>query len=670
MRVRSISAVTALAVALSSVALIGSAAGAAVADSSAVLPITSSGDIIVDGVHQRVFISDPSGGKVVATDYNGTVIGTVTSLPQADGLELSADSATVYVAVPGTDQIVAIDTATVTETGRYATGDGTDPQHLALAGGKLWFGYGSDGHGNIGSLDLSGGQTQVSLAQEADGTWKDAPLLDSTPGAPDTLAAGSRQYYFTLGIYDVSSGTAGRTAFLGGQDAAIGNTAEDLALTPDGTELVVATTAGDFQQVFRTSDLSETIRYPSSYWEQRSVDVAPDGLVAGGTDTYASFDRPHVSIYKPGSTTPRRTVNFTDYQNGVAQETLLDHGDLAFAPDSSRLFAVTHDLSNKYRLRVVTDPGKAVTTITANAPATADRAKSLTVSGKVTNTLGLPAGTTVAVTRTDLESPNGKALPAATVKADGTFSFTDTPPAGGKVTYGILYAGDADRTTASASDTVEVSRNAATLTVNKNGNVYDYASSVTFTAHLGTTYKNRTLSLYADTAGDGKGEYLVKTGTVNSEGNLSVTLTLKRDTTVSASFSGDARTAPKTATSWVGAKVKVSLSLGRYYKTATVSGHTKYYFRKTTNPLLTTTMTAYPGRSQRLQFQIYSDGAWRSAGSQYFKLDSTGKSLVELGGTHQTGYSMRVRSSYINNSSGDTVNSTTHGSWKYFTFTS
>ncbi|WP_317444087.1 Ig-like domain repeat protein [Streptomyces collinus] len=666
---RSITVVTALAVTLGSGALIGSAAGPAVADSSAALPISSSGDIVVDGVHHRVFISDPAGGKVVATDYNGTVLGTITSLPQADGLELSADSATVYVAVPGTDEIMAIDTTTLTKTGRYATGDGTDPQHLALAGGKLWFGYGSVGHGNIGSLDLSGGQTRVSLAQEADGTWNDAPLLDSTPGAPDTLAAGSRQYYFTLGIYDVSSDTAGRTAFLGGQDAAIGGTAEDLALTPDGTELVVATSSRDFQQVYRTSDLSETIRYPSSYWEQRSVDVAPNGLVAMGTDTYASF-LPHVSIYKPGGTAPRRTANFTDEQGGVAQEALLDHGDLAFAPDSSRLFAVTHGLSGKYRLRVVTDPGKAVTSITVNAPATAVRAKALTVSGKVTNTLGLPAGTTVAVTRTDLEYPNGKALPAAAVKADGTFSLTDTPPAGGKVTYKVSYAGDADRTAAAASDTVEVSRNSPSLTVNKNGNVYAYASNVTFTAHLGTTYKNRTLSLYADTAGDGKGKYLVKTGTVNSAGNLSVTLPLKRDTTVSASFSGDARTAPKTATSWVGAKVKVSLSLSRYYKTATVSGHTKYYFRKTTNPHLTTTMTAYPGRSQKLEFQIYSAGAWRSAGYEYFKLDSTGKSVVELGGTHQTGYSMRVRSSYINNSSNDTVNSTTHGSWKYFTFTS
>ncbi|WP_308426478.1 YncE family protein [Streptomyces fuscichromogenes] len=660
---------TALAVTLGPVALIGSTAGSAVADSRAALPVTSSGDIIVDGVHQRVFISDPSGGKVVATDYDGTVIGTITSLPQADGLELSADSATVYVAVPGADEIVAIDTATLTEAGRYATGDGTDPQHLALAGGRLWFGYGSVGHGNIGSLDLSGGQPQVSLAQEAEGTWKDAPLLDSAPGAPDTLAAGSRQYYFALGIYDVSSGTADRTAFLGGQDAAIANTAEDLALTPDGTELVVATAAGDFQPVFRTSDLSQTTRYPSGYSAQRSVDVAPDGLVAVGTDTYANFT-PQVSVYEPGGTTPRRTADFTDEQGGVSQETLLDRGDLAFAPDSSRLFAVTHGLSGKYSLRVVTDPGKAVTAVTVNAPATADRARSLTVSGKVTNTLGLPAGTTVAVTRTDLESPNGTALPAATVKADGTFSFTDVPPAGSKVTYQVSYAGDADRTAASASGTVEVSRNTTALTVNKNGTVHDYASNVTFTAHLGTTYKNRTLSLYADTAGDGKGKYLVRTGTVNSGGNLSVTLPLKRDTTVSASFSGDARTAPKTATSRVGAKVKVSLSPSRHYRTAKVNGYTTYYFRKKTNPLLTTTMTAYPGRAQKLEFQIHSAGAWRPAGYEYFRLDSKGRSVVELRGTHQTGHSMRVRSSYIDNSSNDTVNSTTHGSWKYFTFTS
>ena len=42
-----------------------------------------------------------------------------------------------------------------------------------------------------------------------------------------------------------------------------------------------------------------------------------------------------------------------------------------------------------------------------NAPATATRAKKLTVSGKLSATVALPAGVKLTVTRTDLESPNG-----------------------------------------------------------------------------------------------------------------------------------------------------------------------------------------------------------------------------------------------------------------------
>lgn len=36
---------------------------------------------------------------------------------------------------------------------------------------------------------------------------------------------------------------------------------------------------------------------------------------------------------------------------------------------------------------------------------------------------------------------------------------------------------------------------------------------------------------------------------------------------------------------------------------------------------------------------------------------------------HDTGHRMRMRSSYVNASVGDTVNSTTHGAWKCFVFT-
>ncbi|MER5359427.1 hypothetical protein [Streptomyces sp. NPDC002785] len=76
---------TALAVVAGSVSLFGVAAAPAVADSSTQLPVSSFGDIVVDGVHDRVFISDPGGGSIVVTDYDGTVVKHITAEDGATG---------------------------------------------------------------------------------------------------------------------------------------------------------------------------------------------------------------------------------------------------------------------------------------------------------------------------------------------------------------------------------------------------------------------------------------------------------------------------------------------------------------------------------------------------------------------------------------------------------
>lgn len=141
------------------------------------LAVTSTGDVVVDGVHQRVFISDPKSGKAVATDYSGTVVGTVESLPGVRGLELSAGSGTLYAAVEDADAIVAIDTATAIKAHRYPTGAGTQPGYPALAGGKLWFGYRNGDSANIGSLDLSGTTRSSRSARTP-------PRSGTTPGRP------------------------------------------------------------------------------------------------------------------------------------------------------------------------------------------------------------------------------------------------------------------------------------------------------------------------------------------------------------------------------------------------------------------------------------------------------------------------------------------------------
>lgn len=290
LRTRRISAATSLAVLFSSVVLVGGAANPAAADSSKVLPAASVGDIVADGVHKRVFISDPTGGKVLVTDYNGAVVGTIASLPGVTGLELSADSGTLYAAVPGADAIVTIDTAGLKESARYATGEGTDPKHPALAGGKLWFGYGAAGEGNIGSLDLSGAEPVVTLDQDKDRTWFSAPTLASAPGAPGTLAAGiETQSPAELAVYDVASGTATRTAHA----SVDGGNMRDLALSPDGKQIVVASAAPSLHQAYNTADLSRgprtrpprTPTRSTSPRTARSPRVRPPGTTRTSTST-------------------------------------------------------------------------------------------------------------------------------------------------------------------------------------------------------------------------------------------------------------------------------------------------------------------------------------------------------------------------------------------------
>ncbi|KKD05120.1 hypothetical protein TN53_26345 [Streptomyces sp. WM6386] len=657
MRMRSLTAATTLAVLFSSAVLTATPASA---DSAKILPVKAVGDIVVDGVHQRVFVSDPSNGKIVVTDYAGTVVKQLTSLPGVTGLELSADSGTLYAAVPGgTDAIVAFDTATATESARYPVGTSTDPKYPALDGDRLWFGY----PGDIGYVDLAAPEHPVALDQETDNTWFGAaPMLDTSPGAPGRIVAGMpQQSPSELAVYDTTSGTLTRTA----HSTVEGGNMRDLALTPDGQHVVVASGAPYYQAVYKTSDLTADGKYPTNAYPN-AVDIAPDGSVAAGID--GSYD-PDVYVFKPGSATSVREYDFPSTSSGGNADLLVDRG-LGWAPDASRLFAVSSNYDGVYRLRVLVAPTKATTAITVTAPATATRAKKLTVKGKVSSKVALPAGIKLTATRTDLENTSGKALPAVTVKSDGTYSFTDTPTVGGKVKYTLKYAGDAGHAAGTGSDTVDVSRAKTTLTLNNNGKVYSYGKDVKFTAHLGTTYKSRKVEIWADPFGGDKANKLVKSATVNSSGNLSVTLDLKRDTKVTAKFLGDARYAPKTVSSTVGAKVKVSTAVSKHYKTKYTWGHTYYYFKKSKNPVFTTTMTAYPGREQRLELEFYYDGTWYDLGSEYFALGSAGISKVELTGEHETGYRMRMRSSYINSSSGDTVNSTTHGAWKYFIFTS
>ncbi|WP_406326392.1 Ig-like domain repeat protein [Streptomyces sp. NBC_01617] len=656
MRTRTVA--TALAVLFSSTVMAVGTAGPAAADSAGALPISSYGDIAVDGVHKRVYISDPAGNKVVVTDYTGRVVATVPDLSGVRDLAISPDSGFVYAALPDADAVVAIETAGSTAAARYGTGENTDPQTLAVAGGRVWFAYGQESSRNLGSFDPAQGTPEIALDQLPGNAWTVAPELES---AGNTLVLGFHGTWSELAVYDVSTGAP--VLRKEGAQADARSDMADFALSADGAQIVTTSGTSSYEATaIDAGDLTRTGGYPIDAYGPDSAAIAPDGTVALAADSPYDKD---VFVFKPGATEPFRTYTYGASASGGD---IIAAQGLSWAPDGSRLFAIARGQGKTY-LRVLDDAARYPVTATVSAPARATRGKQLSATGRLTSDKPFPADAKVTVVRTDLDTPKGKSLGTSTVAANGAFTFTDTPPAGGDVTYTAQYAGDATHVPVSAEATVAVSRATPSLTLNHNGALYSYGTDVSFTAHLGTTYKNRTVEIWADPFGTDKPKKLVKRGTVNSKGNLSATVDMTRDTTVTAVFAGDARYAPKTAKSVAYAKVKVSTSVAEQYRTAKIGSTSYAYFHKKTNPVFTTTMTYYKGRAQQVSLEIYYRGKWYDGGSDYFALGAGGKSVVTLGGTHDTGYRMRMRSSYVNASSGDTVNSTTHGAWKYFIFT-
>ncbi|WP_443043986.1 Ig-like domain repeat protein [Streptomyces sp. NBC_00322] len=647
---RTLPAATAMAVLFSSVVL---TAAPAFADTTTPIAVSDADDTVVDGVHHRLFLSDRYQNKIVVTDYAGKVVTTLTGLPQVRDLELSPDFGTLYAAVYGADEIVAFDTATLTQTAEYPTGDKTIPSRLAFTDGKLWFGYGDQWDSGLGAVDLTAEKPTVTLDLAAGHDWASPPMLYADPDNPGTLLALDGGISSApIVVYDVSSGTPAIRI-----SAEKGGFYNDAALTPDGQSVVVAGPGKRALTEYRLSDLEQVRTYPVPD-EPETVSIAPDGTVAATVLDVDDLGDTYVFTGGPGQPASVRNLS----HNWMPW---FGHS-MNWSADGGKLFVLSGS-NDSTQLHAVDEPRKYLSTLKVDAPTTADRAKSLTVTGSLTSGLALPTGTPLTVTRTDMESPNGMSLGTKTLGAGGKFSFTDVPSAGGRVKYTVTYAGDASHTAASASDTAEVSRAVSSLTLNRNGGVYNYGQDVSFTARLGTTYKNRIVEIWSDPYGDTP-KRLIKKGTVNSSGNLSVTVDMTRDTTVTAVFAGDARYAPKTVKSTAYARVNVSTAVAKHYKTGLIGSTSYYYFHKTTEPVFTTTMSYYKGRKQRFELQVYYQGKWYASGSQYFALGTNGKSVVRLGAPGESGIRARMRSSYIDGSSGDSANYTTHGAWKYLYF--
>ncbi|MFJ8728696.1 hypothetical protein [Streptomyces bauhiniae] len=468
-----------------------------------------------------------------------------------------------------------------------------------------------------------------------------------------------------------------------------------LKVTRDGTELPDATVGADGSFTVPDTRQDEgTYRYEVSYAGDATHRPATTSLTVWVSRIGTTIPHPEFSSTAPHKVAFTGTV-VTDLSRGpfdqgaVVQVTRTNED----THETTRLPASPVDPATG-RFTVTDDPGTAgpftyelsfggdvthrptlsdesfrvspyAPALTLKAPATATRGAALSFNARLGDG-PYGSGETVTVTRTDAAHTTTPVRWTAPVAADGTITVKDTPSTGGANTYTVTYAGDGGHQAATASTTVQVSRATTSLSVAANASTYAYGATATVTAHLGTTYNGRTVSLWATPAGGKK--TLVKTGTVDSKGNLRATYKLTHSTTFTASYAGDYRYAPATATRAVSGQVKVAQALSGYYTSTTYSGTAYRVYHRKTRPTVTTTVSPdKSGQCVKFQAQQYYSGAWHALNtSGCFTLGSKSAVASELILSNAVNQKFRVRSEYVR-SSKDTTNVSTWGGWQYLT---
>lgn len=268
------------------------------------LGISRYSDIVVDPTHKHVFISGGSGTSgVVVTDLAGKKLETLGSTPGASGMTLSPNGDTLYVALADGDGIREIDTSTLAGT-TVSTGASTCPQDVAVTAGTVWFGYACDGgNGAVGSLDPSTDTVHTGVITGLGGT----PVLTASPGLDGVLFTGLRGVDpTTIAKYDVTGGDTPTGTLVTSREA--GDNLGDFVETPDGTDVIVASGAPYYQQVYSTTDLSADGTYTTSNYPD-AVAVNEDGQIAAGISASGSKS---VWLYKPGAAKAFKTISFAD----------------------------------------------------------------------------------------------------------------------------------------------------------------------------------------------------------------------------------------------------------------------------------------------------------------------------------------------------------------------
>jgi hypothetical protein len=222
----------------------------------------------------------------------------------------------------------------------------------------------------------------------------------------------------------------------------------------------------------------------------------------------------------------------------------------------------------------------------------------------------------VHVVKTDPAHPSGYSVGTVPVAADGGFTFHDVPQTGGANTYAFSYDGGTSYLPVNTWTTVEVSRATPNLSVATDAKSYHSGATAKVTAHLGTTYNSRSVTLYEQTAG--KSRTQLKSGKVDAHGNLVASYKVTRNTVFSAAFKGDYRYAPRTVTT--GTTLTPTVRTQTQYPLSTTRvGSTTYqvFYKSEVNMGYNVQVTPrQAGGCMSVYVEHYSSGSWHPTTSE------------------------------------------------------
>ncbi|GGP02291.1 hypothetical protein LDL08_38680 [Nonomuraea glycinis] len=401
----------------------------------------------------RVFVA--ADDRIIVAGTDGNLTGdVVTGLPGVRELAMNADDTRLYAALAGSNEVAEIDTASLAVTRRIDLSAHPCPSTLALLGERLWVGHGcyDNGPGGLVSLDL-GAATPAPVAVE--GEHLRAPVLAA---AGDTLVVGlTGLHHADMLVYDVGGGTAEARGTIDGEEWRM-DYLRDLALTSDGTTLFAAADAPGHFARYDTRTLAATGTYGDGW------DGYPSAVALGPGSAYIAAGR------QWGST----DLTLYDAATGAAMFAA-DQPDAELLPDGVAfsgpdVFVLLRSSADRLLLWRVTGAALPASKLTVTAPAWQYAGSPVTVEGRLTRTDGKTLGIKpLAVTRRLINGAK-ESITGVTTQKNGTFTFEDTPPDIGEVTYLVFWDGDDRYRRSSASVTVKVRhRSALTMTGPQSG---------------------------------------------------------------------------------------------------------------------------------------------------------------------------------------------------------